>query len=220
MKYPFSAVCVSAMLTAACPAAHAGNAAVEEALSQRSEFSSFYKALQDTGVLGELQEGMSYTVLAPTNAAFAAQQRRVFPCFNPQQCKDDVADILRAHIVPGIAYIGYGGAGKNALFSISQRHIPIGHPTHSIYTVDGQRVLDATKLDGGMIYAIDGVIVPKYARLDPTGEEQRKTVVSREAIYDPACGPEGCPRSLSETTTISRPITDVEPAAGDEQEEE
>jgi|GEM_PF-6043391 len=205
-------VCVS-MVFSLCPPAIAGNAAVEEALRRHSEHSSFYKALQETGILAELQEGASYTVLAPTNSAFAAAQRKTYPCFSTMFCREEMVGILRSHIVPGTQYIGSLGAGKNALFSINQRLIPVGQPTRNVYAVDGQRIMNSAKFNGGMLYTIDGVILPRLAK--PTFEqaEERVTTVTKKTIPNPDCGPGGCPDAYSETTVITRRVPDMSPAA-------
>ena len=74
-----------------------------------------------------------------------------------------------------------------------------------------------------MLYKIDGVIAnprelalvqfPVYATVVP----ERQTIVTTKTIPDPACGPSGCPDSVSETTTVTHKTViapDLAPTAG------
>jgi len=93
-----------ALLTSAlfiASTAQANNSTVENALKRRPDLSTFYEELASTGILSELSENQPYTVFAPTNEAFSKLPASQYPCFYSAECKAQVAEILRKHIVPG-----------------------------------------------------------------------------------------------------------------------
>jgi uncharacterized surface protein with fasciclin (FAS1) repeats len=141
-------------------AAQANNSTVENALKSRPELSTFYNGLVSTGVLSELSEGQPYTVFAPTNEAFAKLDASHYPCFYAPQCKAQVADILRRHIVPGEKHLSDMNpeGGVYSMFSIDKQHVVGGQPAKDQFTVDGQKVLSENQLLGGELYEINGVL--------------------------------------------------------------
>ena len=151
---------------AACVAspAMARNTVVEDALRSRPDLSSFYQGLVSTGVINELQEGKSYTVFAPTNEAFARLSPAEYPCFYSVECRQDVAQVLRNHIVPGekhVADLSEGNArqaGIMSLFSINDHHIIASEPYRGTYEVNGQAIVSENQLAGGVLYKVDGVL--------------------------------------------------------------
>ena len=141
--------------------AEANNAVVENALKSRPELSVFYEGLVSTGVINELQEGQSYTIFAPTNAAFAKLPPSEYPCFYAVACKAQVADILRTHIVPGekhLSDIGREPGGIMSLFTIDRKHITANNPSRDRYEVDGNMVLSESQLNGSILYRLNGVL--------------------------------------------------------------
>jgi uncharacterized surface protein with fasciclin (FAS1) repeats len=156
-----SLTCMAALAgTCIAGAALANNAMVEDALKSRPDLSVFYQALANTGVLSELREGQPYTVFAPTNAAFARITRDQYPCFYSSDCKAQVAEVLRRHIVPGEKHLSDMNpqGGIMSMFSIDGQHIVAGEPEKDKFAVDGQNVISENQLMGGDIYKIDGVM--------------------------------------------------------------
>ncbi len=154
------------LLGVACSAllatsAQARNATVENALKSRPDLSDFYNGLVSTGVIDELKPDQPYTVFAPTNAAFDKISASSYPCFYSPQCKADVAQVLRGHIVPGekhLSDIGTDKGGILSLYSIDHQHITASEISPGTYTVEGCNVLSENQLLGGVLYKVNGVI--------------------------------------------------------------
>lgn len=188
--------------------AHARNATIENALERRPELSAFYQGLINTGVIDELDEDTLYTVFAPTNAAVEKMTRDQYPCFYSDQCVNEVADILRNHIVAG-KEVNFNNPGQNAVFSVNKKELKIGQSTKNQYTIDGHNVVAQNQLAGGIVDEIDGVIATpqqlvnvsrmKYPFAQNENGVERRTVTER-VFY----APDGEPDGVSRTTTVTR----------------
>ncbi len=198
--------------------AYADNPAVEQAISSRPDLSMFYHALMNTGVNHELDANSTYTIFAPTNAAFAEIRHDQYPCFYTANCRTEVAAIVRNHIIPGSVYLddktkqrgGYS-AGKGGYYSIGHRFVTIGEPNRNNYAIAGNNVTYTTAFGNSYLYKIDGVIANprelaaldfrEYAGLESEG---RVVKTYRKTIPDPACGPVGCADETGQLTTTTR----------------
>jgi uncharacterized surface protein with fasciclin (FAS1) repeats len=154
----FSIAALSGVLAAGT--ALANNSTVENALKDRPELSTFYNGLLSTGVLAELKEGQPYTVFAPTNEAFAKLPVEQYPCFYSADCKAQVAEIFRRHIVPGERHLSdiNPQGGVYSMFSIDDQHLTASEPNKDHFKVDGKNVISENQLLGGELYRIDGVL--------------------------------------------------------------
>lgn len=208
MKNLSLTLCLCTLLTSG--AAWADNTAVEEALRSRPDLSTFYQAMLNTGVNHELEPGRIYTVFAPTNEALARIRQDQYPCFYMVECRPEVAQIIRNHIVPGEVYVSDAIKTKGGIYSINRRFVTLGEPSRNNYAVDGNKVIYGSWVGGGMLYKINGVIAnptelaalqfADYAAVPP----QTVTTTTERTIVDPACGAGGCPDSVTQTTTITR----------------
>lgn len=221
MKYTLLTLAIATSL--ASPAL-ADNKTVESALQNRSDLSTFYKALVYTGVNHELQPGRSYTVFAPTNKAFSELTQEQYPCMYEKQCQAAVAQIVRNHIVPGSVNMSDAARRHGGIYALNGRFVNIATPARSResssamdYSINGKNVTYMSSLGGGrdMLYKIDGVIakpselaslqyddtmayVPTYA---PTTQATvRETVPT---IPGTACESGGCPDTVERTTTVT-----------------
>lgn len=189
-------------------AAEARNEYIENAIKSRPELSSFYEGLVNTGVINELNEGVSYTIFAPTNAALAGLSEDKYPCFYSEQCRDEAADILRNHIVP--QEVNFASPGAKGVFSIDKTLIHLGEPAKNSYTVDGHNVVSQYQMAGAVLYEIDGVIADaqelsavtsmKFIPMAVTAPPAINTTT--EKVY---YAPDGRPDGISTTTTTQTP---------------
>lgn len=141
------------------------NAYVEATLSRLGDLSVFNQALHSTGVANELSDNEQYTIFAPTNAAFNQIRSNTYPCFYAPQCRQQLAAVLRNHIIPQNESVGrLSKWGK--IKSLGGRAIEIEEPYLGQFTADGNRVLyqidnSRTNLVKGhkvSLYQIDGLI--------------------------------------------------------------
>ena len=194
--------------------AHADDSTVEAAIASRPELSQFNLALHKTGVINELN-GTNYTVFAPNNAAFAKLTKRKYPCLYSPECTDEVAEIVRNHIVPGEVHVSDSVRG-DAVFSIDQTHLHVFEPHKGRYTVEGKKIVSQNQLAGNMLYVIDGVIADKDELSDleslppqpivfnvPTTKTEE--TVTREYRYSPNGAPTGEIHGTT-TTTVTRDV--------------
>lgn len=157
MRVSCVAVAIFGLLISVSLPARAFNSHVETELASRGNLSLFYQALLNTGVANELSEDREYSIFAPTNAAFAQINARIYPCFYSVQCRGDVAAILRNHIVPRReslrTFAGWGGE----IQTLGRHRLDVEEPYVGEYTVDHRRILYRDDLAG--LYQIDGVLV-------------------------------------------------------------
>ena len=156
MKNLYTGLLALGILAGSTACAQANNTQLETALAARGEISDFYQALINTGILNELNENTNYTVFAPTNAAFAEIQPRVYPCFYSAACRQQVAAILRNHIVPEQQPIERFVREAGRTPTLGAKHLYVEEAYKGDYTVEGQHIRDPKNELG--IYAIDGVI--------------------------------------------------------------
>jgi uncharacterized surface protein with fasciclin (FAS1) repeats len=208
-------ISLAGILSAALIApAQAANPNVENALARHPELSTFYQALVNTGVINELQPNASYTIFAPRNDAFTRISTNEYPCFYSQICRDQVADVLRNHIVPGQVYLSDAVRAKGGVYSIDNRFISIGEPSRNNYAIDGKNVVRTNDIRGGYIHTLDGVIANEREMAmfeQPRIITQRETVTTTTTAgvpvitYEPTYAPTYAPGNVSQsTTTVTR----------------
>lgn len=202
MKTSFiTATILSATLSLSANTAYAANAAVENAIKSRSDLSSFYEALVNSGVAAELESGRSYSIFAPTNEAFSKITPTQYPCFYSVQCQAEVASVVRNHIIPGEAYVSDIARQKGGVYAINKRFVNIGdqnapnskggsYSGKNQFIVDGHNVTYTSWFGGGVLYKIDGVIANpmelsmfQYAPVAVVAEERTVTTTRSPAVY-------------------------------------
>ena len=163
MRHPLITMSLFSLLGTAsilgwAPPVQAANSNIEATIQSYGDLSMFYQALLNTGVINELNENQHYTIFAPTNAAFAQIRPETYPCFYTEQCRPQIAALLRNHIIAGrhdyADLVSYG----QSIQTLGTRRILIEEPYTSEYTVAGKRILSRSDVAGNIIYRIDGVI--------------------------------------------------------------
>ena len=204
----FAALSLAVVLMSGASIAQAKNAVVEDAIKSRPELSSFYEGLVNTGVINELQSGVSYTVFAPTNEAMAEISRDKYPCFYSAQCKEEIADILRNHITVG--EVNFATPNLKSVFSIDKRQVAILETSKGNYSVDGHKVVSQNQLLGNVLHEIDGVIASKeelalVSRLKtPVATNVEKKTITEKVYYAPDGVPDGASKTTVTTVTEQR----------------
>jgi uncharacterized surface protein with fasciclin (FAS1) repeats len=149
---------------------YAGNSSVEATLQNYGDVSMFYQTLINTGVINELNENTHYTVFAPTNAAFAEIRRQNYPCFYSEQCRPQIAALLRNHIVPNSYSLSDLKTYGQGVQTMGTRRLVVTEEYVGKYTVNGQNILSNGDTGSNNIYRINRVIS------DPQEMAQFKTV--------------------------------------------
>jgi len=203
---PFIYTVVSAAsLLCVASGAYAANSSVEAELKSRPEVSKFYEGLVNTGVINELHSGSGYTIFAPTNEAMDELTQEKYPCFYSEQCRDEVADILRNHIVA--SEVSFATPRAPGAYSIDGMFLSLSEPRKGDYMVSGANVLSQNQKFGGNFYEIDDVIASPQELADvktlkyiPVASVE-KTVTTDEIYYEPNTGGESVTRTTTTVTT-------------------
>jgi uncharacterized surface protein with fasciclin (FAS1) repeats len=142
---------------------------LNEALAGASGFSTMARAIKDTGLDGVFDGKAHYTLLAPTDAAFAALGKKGTALQQPEQ-RAALAALVRAHIVPGDLLTE--DIGK-ALDRASGKPVKLHAMDKSTLTLtrDGDRISvtgpdgakamitgQTTKATNGAVIGLDGVL--------------------------------------------------------------
>jgi uncharacterized surface protein with fasciclin (FAS1) repeats len=160
MKYLLAATAMLGLLAGGLAPTFAANSSVESILASEADLSVFHQALVNTGVANELKQDTEYSIFAPTNAAFAAIQPSIYPCFYSAQCRAGVAAVLRNHIVPLNESIhSLSLWGGRPLPTIGSRSPFVEEAYKGDYTAEGHTVLRQVRSDEVSVYPIDGVII-------------------------------------------------------------
>lgn len=196
--------------------AMAANDYIERALKKRPNVSKFYEAAKKMGVLDELQDGKTYTVFAPTNAAFEKLTQDKYPCLYSGQCREEIADILRNHFVP--ESVTFTGPIKSVVFSMDKMNVNLGSEAGEVTSASGHRIVNRGQVIGGIICEINGVIASgqelanisqlKFLPVEVKNEVIEKTVTDK-VFYAPDGTQDGVSRTTSFTSVPA--VTTVEP---------
>lgn len=204
-KYTVAALAMLAATALSGPAL-AENRAITDALKHRDNISMFTDAMISTGVINELDPHKSYTVFAPTNAAFARLSDKDYPCLASPQCKKEVADILRNHIVPG--QVTFTGPVRGTVFSIDKMNINLGVQNGEVKTAAGYNIVNRGQVIGGIICEIDGVIATAQELVNVTQVKYlpvqvEHNIIERTTVDKVYYAPDGTPDGMSKVTTYT-----------------
>jgi uncharacterized surface protein with fasciclin (FAS1) repeats len=158
MKLQYTTIAMLGLLGSMAAPAAAANVHVERALAHQGQLSLFYQALLNTGVASELNENTEYAIFAPTNAAFAEIQPRVYPCFYATPCRAQVAALLRNHIVPINESVSRFSRWGGGIPTLGSRKLDVEEPYKGDFAVEGRKILYQDKGEEVSLYPIDGVI--------------------------------------------------------------
>jgi uncharacterized surface protein with fasciclin (FAS1) repeats len=138
----------------------ARNLELETELRSYGDLSDFYHAMVNTGVADELREGQTYTLLAPTNAAFSILNKQSYPCFYQPECRALAAAFIRAHIIEGHYPIKWL-VREVHVQTEGRQYVHADEPFMNQYTINNSNVLSAGDVGGNIIYRLDGFVVPQ-----------------------------------------------------------
>ena len=212
-KHAYMAMAAFAATALSAPA-FAANEGITDALKHRDNISMFTDAMISTGVINELQPNRSYTIFAPTNEAFAKLSSKEYPCLTDVQCKNQVADILRNHIVP--ESITFTGPVKGAVFSIDKMNINLGKHNGEIKTAAGYNIVNRGQVFGGIVCEIDGVIASAQELANVTAVKYvpvkvEHNIVERTTVDKVYYAPDGTPDGMSKVTTFTAEPVAIKP---------
>lgn len=130
------------------------------ALAQKAgTFRTLLAAAQAAGLAETLAKDGPFTLLAPTDEAFAKLPKGTLEMLLKPENKDKLATILKAHVIQGRAFADQVGMLKS-MHALSGAELAI-HPDGDGLRIAGARVLRADlQAKNGVVHVIDTVIVP------------------------------------------------------------
>lgn len=131
---------------------------VDTAVSNGS-FTTLVAAVQAAGLVDTLKGAGPFTVFAPTDAAFAALPAGTVETLLKPENKDQLAGILKLHVIAGTKIKAADLAGKTTEAETLNGTVTIDG-TKGV-TVNGAKVISAdVKASNGIIHVIDAVLLP------------------------------------------------------------
>lgn len=140
----------------------AGEQSVAEFLETTGRHKLFVSALKVTGLYDELQKNQSWTVLAPTDAAFAKLPReKVHALFAPEN-RPALKDIISYHIQNGGLLVSEGlPVGASRYTTYNGRDVVITKDSRGIYFNGAYMTATDIQARNGIVHFVDRIIVPQ-----------------------------------------------------------
>lgn len=122
------------------------------------QFDTLVKAVQAAGLQSTLKGEGPFTILAPTDAAFAALPQSTLQALldNP----DQLAKILKHHVISGKAPASQV-ASSDDLTSLNQTEIAVQKMDGKVMLGEARVVKTDIMADNGVIHVIDKVLIPE-----------------------------------------------------------
>lgn len=140
---------------------------VVDIASDDADFSTLVTALAEADLVDTLSGDGPFTVFAPTNDAFAAALDELDITADELLARDDLADILSYHVVPGrllaadlIEAVQEGG-GTATLATVQGAEVTLAVDGGAV-VLDERATVVSTDLeaDNGVVHVIDAVLLP------------------------------------------------------------
>ena len=130
-----------------------------------AELSTLEAAVLEAGLDATLDGTGPFTVFAPTNAAFAALLEALDVTAAQLLARDDLADILRYHVVSGEVEsddlsVGQTVTTLNGTFRIVAAGNGLGIDTDADGTADARITRADIEASNGVVHKIDAVLLP------------------------------------------------------------
>lgn len=148
----------SAETTTTTAAAPAEAGTVVEVAQATPELSTLVTAVTAADLAGTLGEPGPYTVFAPTNDAFADIQSTVDTLLEPEN-KQDLADVLTYHVVPG-TYKAADLEDGQELTTVQGEKLTVSVDGETVKVGDATVTQPDVAASNGVVHVIDKVLVP------------------------------------------------------------
>lgn len=146
----------------------AGQSAVQDEVSNPNvvqvavaspDHTTLVAAVQAAGLVDALTNVGPFTVFAPVNAAFDALPAGTVESLLKPENKNKLIHILEYHVYVGVIRENMISDGM-VLNQVNGKNITLGKSGDAV-TVNGAKVLGTAPASNGIIYVIDGVLLPE-----------------------------------------------------------
>lgn len=167
MKKLLPILLVGAALSTASWAQNDGPATVVDLAAGDPQFSTLVTAVQTAGLVDTLSSEGPFTVFAPTDEAFQAALDTLGITAEELLAREDLADILTYHVVPGqvlaadVLQAVEAGGGEFMATTVNGAQISVTVVDGVVTLNDLARVTATDLMAGnGVVHVIDAVILP------------------------------------------------------------
>ena len=133
---------------------------VADTLTARPEFSTLAKLVNDADLAATLKGSGPFTILAPTNAAFAKVPAKTLSELAADKTR--LQAVLNFHVIPGALMSADIKAGN--VKTVQGGNITISRAGTFVTVEDGLVTQADIKATNGVIHAIDTVLIPPAPR--------------------------------------------------------
>ncbi|MAJ46641.1 MAG: hypothetical protein CBC35_04995 [Planctomycetes bacterium TMED75] len=134
---------------------------IVEVATKNGQFKTLVAAV-GAGGLGETLSGKGpFTVLAPTDEAFAKLPKGTVEMLLLPENKDKLVAILTYHVVPGVAAYSDAVVGMKALPTVQGSTIPVSVDGSTVKLGDAKVIAVDVEASNGVIHVIDTVLIPE-----------------------------------------------------------
>lgn len=149
-----------ALLAMAFPSARAGDATLAQALASNPELSTLNRAIEAAGLGDALNGASAITVLAPTDAAFAALPAGTLEGLLSPDRKADLVKLLQHHVL-GAAYTADALKTRRSVATLGGSEVKPALVRGKLRINDDARVAPRViKVANGYVLVIDKVLLP------------------------------------------------------------
>ena len=134
---------------------------------KNGSFNTLVAAIKAAGLVETLSGKGPFTILAPTDEAFAKLPAGTLEMLLKPENKQQLVDILSYHVVPGVA------AYSDSVVKMTEVPTVLGSPV-AVKVVDGKVMLNGAKVvtadveaSNGVIHVIDAVLLPAQKAAKP-----------------------------------------------------
>ena len=154
-------IAMAAIMAATVPA---GAATIVDAAQQAGTFTKLLAASKQAGVDGALKGRGPFTIFAPTDAAFAKVPKAKLDKLMQPANLTMLKTTLGAHLLTGrltMEAIEAGLASNDAVVATTVNNMPLIFKREGgQVTVNGAHMQPPMKVDNGLVYVIDTVLLP------------------------------------------------------------
>ncbi|HEX4894234.1 MAG TPA: fasciclin domain-containing protein [Hyphomicrobiaceae bacterium] len=158
-----SALVAVALLSLPLSAASAGLRDVVETAENTGKFSRLLEAAAQAGIVDKLKGDGPFTVLAPTDEAFAGLDPDFIRELLQPENKEELAELLKHHIIPGKVLLVdiRGNRGEKTVENVRGGKLTFSRTAGEIIVGDARIVEADVMASNGVIHIVDSIIDPE-----------------------------------------------------------
>lgn len=161
----FAAVSIALLLSGACTSMKSddmmssSNMSIAEVAMSTGMHNTLVSALKTAGLADMLMESGSYTVFAPTDAAFAKLPAGTVDMLMRPENRDKLRALLQNHVVSGRVTAGQV-MGMSSATTVSGQTLPISMMGSQAMIGNAHVVKADVMASNGIVHVIDTVLIP------------------------------------------------------------